>query len=182
MAPAGTPLAQLLNLWGHAQNAYRDPELRARPGGVTQFLWETFKQTYLARGQQPPAVTIQDMNRLVSLAGQQWRAERRLNGAINTFRTTGLDQALTAEHFAPDIDSRSPSQQPMGPNYRIRFNATYLVEGVAQELHFTWDPGLAAPVSTADLVGGLEEAGMGFAEDYGHTFVGLGADVSVTTF
>lgn len=182
MAAPATALAALMSMWGHAQSAYRDPTLRAAPGGVTQYLWEAWKQSYLARGEQPPKVTIQDMNRLVSQAGQQWRSEQRLNASINVFRTTGLDQAITAEHVTPDVDSRSPSQQPLGPNYRIRFDATYLIEGVAQELTFTWEPGIQAPTSVGDLLDGLTEAGEGFAEDYGTDFVGLGGNISITSF
>lgn len=180
---ASSPPGQnpLLSAWGSIQQAMRDPELRSRPGGVTQYVWEAWKQSWLGRGLQPPPATIQQMNALMGQAGRQRQAETNLNAAINTFKLSGRDQALTAMHVSPDIDSRSAAFQPMGPNYRVRFSSTFIVEGLAQELHFTWEPGLTLPASVGELLDALTDADTGFGEDYGITFVGLGGSISITT-
>lgn len=171
----------LLTIWGNIQQAVRDADLRARPGGVTQYVWEAFKQSYLARGENPPKATIQDMNRLMASAGRQQRADSVLSNAIQDYLNRGIDRALTSEMFAPDIDSRALNEQPLGPNYRIRFGTQMEVGGEQMDLTYTWSPGISPPTSISDLLGGLTEVGAGNADDYGSEFLGLTYDVSIST-
>lgn len=171
----------IASVWTDIQRAVRDPELRSTPGGITQYVWNAYQQSYLAQGLNPPPATIQDMGQLVSIASAQARAESSLQRSIDTYQRTGLDQALTADHFAPDINARELGSVPGGPDLRVRFAINLVSEGSAVTQWLTWDPGINQPQSVSGLLGGLEDAGRAAAEDYGNEYGGITGDISIAT-
>jgi hypothetical protein len=177
---ANPPGPDLTFLWGIVNRAVRDPELRARAGGVVQNVWQSYQQTYLSQGLPAPALGIQTVNRLVSTAAAQARAETNLAASIATYRRTGLDQAITADHIAPDIDRR-PGAGETSPFFaRVRFSINTGVEGAGLTRNFTWSPELNLPQSVSGLLSALDEAGAAAAEDYGEEYGGLADYVGIT--
>lgn len=173
------PQPDLSRLWGIVQRAVRDPELRSRPGGVTQNIWSAYQQAYLSAGQAPPRLGLQQVNRLVATASAQARAERALGASLETYQRTGLDQGIVAAHIGPDIDSRTGAAAQAQPLYRIRFETRVMVEGELVSRYLTWTPELALPGSVSGLLAALEEAGAAAGEDYGEEFQGLGDYFSI---
>lgn len=174
------PGPDLSYLWGIASRAVRDPELRARPGGVTQNVWEAYKQTYLDRGEVPPPLSIRDVNPLISTASAQYRAESSLAKSIDTYRRTGFDQAITAAHIAADIDQRGGAGAVSEPFYRVRFTSQLNIDGEPMTRYVTWSPQMNLPSSVSGLLGAINEAAAAAAEDYGEEYGGLGDFVSIT--
>lgn len=170
----------LTQLWGIVQRAVRDPELRARPGGVVQNIWSSYQQAYLAAGETPPVLGIAQVNRLVATASAQVRAERELARSVETFRSTGLDQAITAGHIAADIDTRAGVVGATGATFRVRFEYQINVEGEGLTRFLTWTPALNLPATVGGLLDSIEEAARAAAEDYGEDFADLGDLVSIT--
>lgn len=177
---SSNPGPDLSRLWGIVQRAVRDPELRSRPGGVVQNIWASYQQAYLSAGEAPPTLGVQQVNRLVSTAFAQVRAESELARSTATFRSTGMDQAITAAHIAPDIDTRAGVVGSTGATFRVRFQYQVNVEGEALTRYLTWTPALDLPSTVGDLMDALEEAALAAAEDYGEDFGGLGDLASIT--
>lgn len=170
----------LLQLWGIVSRATHDPELRSRPGAVTQNIFNAYQQSYLEAGQQPPALSIFEVNQLRSLASRQYLAERNLAGAIDVYQRTGFDQAIDSTMLAPDIDTGPGAGYAYPGQTRIRFQITTEVDGVPVTRWVTYMPGIEGPSSVASMMDMLDVAGEGFAEDYGEVYSGLGDQFSVT--
>ena len=168
-------------LWGSFQAAVNDPEVRAVPGGVQMYVWQSIRNDYLSRGESIPAGSFQAVNALLSLAGQQRAANERLQRALDTYQRTGLDQAILGDHMNADIDSRAPNAMPLGPSLRIRFEAGMIVDGQTIFSSFTWDPGLNPPQSASELLAGIEDAANTAAADYEMEYGGSAAILSITT-
>jgi hypothetical protein len=189
MAELSPGAQNLAAIWGSIQAAIRDPQLRAQPGGVTQYVWNAYQQSYLSRGETPPPATIRDMNTLMSAAGRIAAAERNLAPALDTFRQQGIDQVLTGAMFAPDLDARSPAQQPFGPTLRVRYEVQALVDGQPETFFLTHSPGLDTPQTVSELLDQLAESAQTqlendspFGPDFGVEYQGLGDVVSITSF
>lgn len=174
------PGPDLTYLWGIVNRAVRDSELRGRAGGVTQNVWESYKQSYLDRGEAPPPLSVRDVNPLISTAAAQYRAEARLSDSIATYRRTGLDQAITAAHIAPDIDQRPGAGAVSPAFYRVRFGSQLDIEGEPITRFVTWSPQMNLPASVSGLLSALNEAAAAAAEDYGEEYVDLTGFVSIT--
>ncbi len=174
------PRPDLQQLWGIVNRAVRDPELRARPGGVVQNVWESYKQAYVSVGLPPPRVGLQEVNKLVATASAQVRAERSLASSIEITRRTGLAQGITSAHIGPDIDTRAGVAGTAGATFRVRFESRIGVEGTEVKRYLTWTPALSLPTTTTDLLAALDEAAAAAAEDYGEDYAGLGDLVSIT--
>src|SRR5205823_4224852 len=136
---------------------------------------------FLSKREPLPPGSFQAVNSLLSLAGQQRRATDELDRAIATYRRTGLDQALTGAQIAPDIDSRSLDARLGGAMYRIRYEAAVQVEGDIVMTRFTWDPGLELPQTVSGLLDSLDAEAATAAEDYGWTYDGDAAVLSITS-
>jgi hypothetical protein len=175
------PRADLFQLWGIVNRAVRDPELRARPGGVVQNIYAAYQQGYLRAGVEPPRLVPSDVNPLYSRAAAIYRSERELAAAVGIWKTTGLDQALTGDMMARDVDAASLSQTIRGPIPRIRYEVDYLVEGESMRFIHTWHPGLDMPQSVSELLDSLESTGTEEAANYSAEFEGLGDLISITT-
>lgn len=169
------------HLWGSFQAAVNDPEVRAQPGGVQSYVWQSIRNDYLSKGEPLPAGSFQAVNALLSLAGAQRRASDALDRSIKDFQRTGIDSAITAEHLAPDIDSRGLGDQAGGALYRIRFEAPMAAGEDQFFSRFTWDPGLEVPQTISELLGGLDDAAAAAAEDYDLEYSGDAAILSITT-
>ena len=165
-------------LLGH----YSDPAVRATPGGFQMAVWAAYNEAVQTYPIPPPRIDLQTMNHYVSaIAGIA-------NGSINfgndgrRVQQTGIDRALEAKHLAPDIDSRPLDQQPLGPNYRIRFQADITIGGLPVEQWFTWEAGIAPPQTVRGVLDALDSAGEAFSQKYGMEYDGLGAQVYITTW
>ena len=174
------PRSDLLQLWGLVTRAYHDPELRVGRGRIIQNIFASYQQSYLQAGLAPPSLTLQDVNRLSSVAGAQYRAEQALARDLRVSQRTGLDVGLTAEYMARDIDTSPGAGFAYPGSMRVRFSIRTEVEGQPLERIVTWQPGLEGPDSVQSLQEQLEAAGSGFAEDYGEDFLGLGDFISIT--
>jgi hypothetical protein len=177
---ANPPGPDLTFLAGIISRAVRDPELRSRAGGVVQNVWQSYQQAYLSSGTTAPPLGIQTVNRLVATYAAQARSELALGESIATFRATGLDQAITAAHIAPDIDRRPGAGETTPAFMRVRFQVNVGVEGEPMSRYATWSPELNLPASVSGLLDALEEAAAAVAEDYGEEFGGLGDLISIT--
>lgn len=183
MSPAaGEP--DLTQLWGIIQRAVRDPELRSRSGGVVQNVWESYKQAYVAAGVQPPRLTVQQVNPLVAIASAQVRAEQRLATTIASVRSGGPEQAITAQHIAPDIDSQRGAGSTLPASYRVRFDVDLNVDGIRMSHTLTWNPEISLPATVSSLLDALDEAARAAVENdspvIGAEYLGLGDYVSIT--
>lgn len=180
MAPI-EPRPDFLRLTGIISAAVRNPANHGSLSAVTRDLYETYKQQYLALGEQPPPLLPAQVNPLLSVAFEQRRAEGALARARATFRETGLDQAITREMMARDFDVKAGAGtvRPVVP--RIRY--AYLSgEGeLAQERFVTWNPEGATPATVAQLQDALEADAAAHAEDYGEFYSGL-TDLGGITF
>lgn len=177
---SNVPGRQVFSVVGFLEQGVRDPELRARPGGVTQFVWESYKQKYLEAGQEPPPLGVQMVNRLYSVAAEKYRAERELGGAIETFRRTGLDQALTGRMFARDYDTPGGALPGSDRPIRVRFGVQVSYYGETYTRYLTWEPGLEVPQSTSGLLDALADVGASRLEQYGEEFDALSDEVSLS--
>jgi hypothetical protein len=179
--PTSASQNPLSHLWGSFQAAVNDPDVRAQPGGVQQYVWASVRSDFLSRGENLPPNSFAAVNELLSLAGQQRAANTRLQAAINSYQKTGLDAAIMAEHTAPDIDSRALNEQLLGPAFRIRYEAPFMADGGEIFLPLTWDPGIQIPQSISELMSGLDEAAFTEAGDYGYEYSGGATVVGITT-
>jgi hypothetical protein len=174
----------LTYLWGIVNRAVRDPELRSRPGGVTQNIWQSYQQTYLSQGLTPPALSIQTVNSLVQTAAAQARAEAALQEARSIFRRTGFDQAITADQIASDIDRRPGAGETSPAFHRVRFDINVNVGGLDLTHPMTWSPELNLPATVSGLLDALEEAAQAAIEENsplaGAEFQSLGDFISIT--
>ena len=174
------PPPDLRSLWGIVNRAVRDPELRARPGGVVQNIWESYKQFYVGAGLVPPPLGVQQVNTLYSIAAAQARAELELSRSIQTYNRTGLDQAITGQHIARDIDSRTLGGGAAPAFHRVRFGIQVDAGTGPIDRYVTWSPELNLPGTVSGLLDALTEHGAAAAEDYGEDYIGLGDLFSIT--
>lgn len=167
--------------WGSFLAAVNDPEVRGQPGGVQSFVWQTLRNDYLSRGEPLPAGAFQAVNTLLGVAGSARRASLALARDITEVNRSGLDRSLVAEHLARDIDARDLGQMPLGPEWRIRFEVAFNVEGESLRQWITWDPGLNPPGTVQELLDSSEDVAQLLAGDYGVDYEGLTGGFSVTT-
>lgn len=164
----------ILILEGMVRGAIHDPELRqAGFGSVVRDIWGRISEG-VATGTLADLPTLRDINSLVSLAAEQYRAEQELAGAISTYRSTGFDQEITAVMRARDIDTARGSGFGYPATDRIRFEITGTAGGLPITKYATLQPGIEGPTSVQSLLEMAEQAGQGYAEDYGFEFEGLG--------
>jgi hypothetical protein len=172
--------ADLNQLWGPVQRAVNDPAVRAQPGGITQAVWQSYYADLQAGRVTGGPLTIFDVNALVSRASEQRNARGQLAGAIDTFQRTGLDQALSGNMFARDLDAGPGAGFTQAGNFRIRFEANYSVEGETLRRFSTHVAGLNMPQSVAGLLDLLDLAGESDATDYGVEYLGGIGGIDVT--
>lgn len=172
----------LARYWSQAVAAWSDPELARGGGSKVQFVWQSITQDYLSRGEALPPGSFQQVNALLSASARVNRALLQLGKDSATVNRTGIDQAITSAHIAPDIDSRDPGSQPAGPNYRVRFRADLSAGGLAMVQWFTWSPGATLPATIQSLQDSLDIVGRGFAEDYGIDELTPTGDTVITSY
>jgi hypothetical protein len=168
--------------WSTAVAAWSDPGLAAGGGSKVQFVWQSIGQDYLSRGETLPPGSFQQVNTLLSASARVNRAMLQLGQSSLQVGRTGIDQAITSAHIAPDIDSRPPGEQPAGPNYRVRFRADLTSGGLAMTQWFTWSPGANLPATIESLNQSLDVVTRGFAEDYAIDEMALTGDTVITSY
>lgn len=175
----GNPFAQR---FGTFQAAVNDPVVRATPGGVQQYVWQDLKNYYLSRGEPLPPGAFGAVNQLLSLAGQQRQAAANLSKAINTVETTGLDQGVLSPMIAPHLDTRNIQDMALGPQHRVVYQTTELVEGEPVLSYRTHDFGYDLPQSISALTDVTESAAQVSAADYGYEWGGKAIPVAIHSY
>jgi hypothetical protein len=179
LAQARTTLGQH---WPSVVAAVFDPQVRATPGGVQQYVWASLGNYYISRGENLPAGSFAAVNRLLSLAGQQRQAQATLSQAMLALERTGIDPMLTSAHIAPSIDSRGPGEQALGPQYRATYLSQELVDGVPHLEYRTHDLGYALPQSLTELQNRVEMAAQIEAADYGYEWGGVATPIAIQSY
>lgn len=169
-------------LWGVVQAALNDPEVRARPGGVQQAIWQAYHENISQLPGEHPMLTIFQVNKLVSAAANIRGARGQLAGALARSASTGFPEALTGRMMAPDIDRGPGVGFTRSELMRARFTVNAVVGGIPSTMYLTYEPGTAPPEDTAALLADLEDVARSKAEEYGWEFAGLGDLVEITTY
>lgn len=180
---AGHPvLGPLGGAWGAMRAAVGDPVVRAQPGGIQQYVWQSISNDFLSRGEAIPPGAFQAVNRGISLAAQQYRSEQNLSRALAGFARTGIDQSISAQdHIAPSIDARPLDQLPLGPTYRVTYLTSTLVGGEPLLHYETWVSAYP-PESLSGLADAVTEAAQFQAADYNFEWLGVATPVSIQAY
>jgi hypothetical protein len=168
--------------FGQFQAAVNDPALRAIPGGVVQYVWQDIQQHYAARGESLPAGSFQAVNQLLSLAGQQRRAQLALSRSALAAEETGRPQAITAAHIAPHLDTRALNAMPGGAQHRVVYLTQEIVEGQPVLSYRTHDFGFALPQTLATMNELISSAAQIAAADYGYEWSGVAEPVAIYSY
>lgn len=171
--------------WGLAVGAWADPALPPGGGSKVQFIWQSIQQDALARGETLPFGSFQQVNALLSGSARVNRALLQLGKDTLAVNRTGIDRALTADHIAPDINTRSLDQQPAGPNFTVRFRADLTVGGLGFTQWLTWKPGANLPATIMGLQQSLDVVAQGFTEpnaSFPVDELNLTGDVVITSY
>jgi hypothetical protein len=171
--------------WGSAVAAWNDPALPVGGGSKVQFVWQSIQQDYLSRGETLPPGSFQQVNTLLSASARVNRAMLQLGKDTLAVNRTGIDRAVTADHIAPDINTRPPDQLPAGPNYNVRFRADLTVGGMGFTQWLTWKPGANLPATIQGLQESLGIVAQGFTEpnaSFPVDELSLTGDVVITSY
>lgn len=168
--------------WSAFVGAVFDPEVRSQPGGIQSYVWASLNSFYLSRGETTPPGSFQAVNTLLSLAGQQYRAQATLGQAVNALDRTGVDQAIHAGMIAPAVDAGPLGSQPLGPQYRITYEALAMVEGQPVFLTLTHDAGFDLPQSLSGLQDLIDTAAPVALSDYDLEFGGVASPVAILAY
>lgn len=169
-----------LRLWSLARGAVERPELGGNRNRVAAYIHSEYRKSYTDKGQIPPPLSIFDVNPMVSLAYRQRLAKRTLGRAVDQYRASGLDTALTPQMRAPDIDAAAGAGYIRPEKLRVRVGFTTSEETlptrwVTKEL----DLGEVSQVS--EILDMAEEYGAASAADYGLDYDGLdGIEITFT--
>jgi hypothetical protein len=168
--------------FGTFQAAVNDPVVRATPGGVQQYVWQDLRNHYLSRGEPLPAGSFAAVNQLLSLAGQQRRAQLELSRAYRLREETGQPVSLHAGMIAPHLDARGLAQRPEGAQHRVVYLTSNIVNGEPILSHQTHDFGYALPQSLDVLNELVESAAQVEAADYGYEWGGIAEPVAILSY
>jgi hypothetical protein len=171
--------------WGSAVAAWNDPELAKGGGSKVQFIWQSIQQDALARGETLPSGGFQQVNALLSASARVNRAQLQLGQDTVRVNRSGVDQAITAAHIAPDIDSRALDAMPAGPNYRVKFRVDATAGGIPMTPWLTWSPGANLPATINGLFDSLDIVAQGFTEpnaSFPVDELSLTGDVVITSY
>lgn len=161
-----------LTLWGVARGAVELPELRGNRNRATQYIHNAYRQSYLQRDLEPPPLSIQDVNQVISLAFDQRQARQELDRARRQLSQTGIDTALTPAMRAPDIDAKPGAQNIRPAKLRIRIGFTTTEETLPTQW-VTRELELGEVSQVSELEDLAEEYAASRAADYGLDFDGL---------
>lgn len=176
---AGNPFA---GSFGVFQTAVNDSQVRATPGGVQMYVWQSLTNEYAGRGETLPRGAFAAVNQLLGLAGRQRRAEQELGRARLTMEETGLDQAVTGSMIAPHLDSRPLSEQVAGAQYRVVYLTQELVDGDPVLSYRTHDFGYDLPQSLGGLQAEVDMSAQLLAADYGYEWGGVATPVAIHSY
>ena len=168
--------------WSAFVGAVFDPTVRATPGGVQMYVWQSLNSFYLSQGETLPKGSFAAVNTLLNVAGQQYRASATLDQALASFQRTGRDQAITSGLIAPSIDSAALGTQPLGPQYRLTYQSLVMAEGEPVYLNLTHDAGYDLPQSLSGLQSLIDEAAQVAAADYGFEWGGVATPTAILAY
>lgn len=168
--------------WAPFVAAVFDPEVRAQPGGVQQYVWASLNNYYASRGESLPKGSFQAVNRLLSLAGQQRAAQLSLSRTLAAVEQSGVDRMLAAQQIAPSVNARPLSQLALGPEYRVTYVSSHIVDGVPQRVTLTHDLGRDLPQSASQLRQVVEQAAQLQAADYDFEWGGIATPIAIQSY
>jgi hypothetical protein len=175
----GNPFA---GRFGTFQAAVNDPEVRAQPGGVQSYVWQDLRNYYLSRGEPLPSGAFAAVNQLLSLAGQQRRAQTELSKAYARREETGQPISVHAGMIAPHLDTRPLDQQKQGAQHRVVYLTAHIIDGQTVLSHQTHDFGYALPQSLDTLGELVESAAQLEAADYGYEWAGIAEPLAIVSY
>lgn len=175
----GNPFA---GRFGTFQAAVNDETVRRTPGGVQQYVWQDLRNYYLSRGEPLPAGSFQAVNQLLTLAGQQRRAQIELSKAYRLREETGRPVGIHAGMIASHLDARALNDRPEGSQHRVVYLTSNIVDGEAIISHQTHDFGYALPDNLDTLGELIESAAQLEAADYGYEWGGVAEPVAILAY
>jgi hypothetical protein len=175
----GNPFA---GRFGTFQAAVNDPVVRSQPGGVQSYVWQDLRNYYLSRGEPLPKGAFQAVNQLLTLAGQQRRAQEELSKAFRLREETGQTRGITSSMIAPHLDSRPLGATPEGPQHRVVYLTAHIVEGQTVLSHQTHDFGFALPQNLDTLNELVASAAQVEAADYGYEWAGIAEPLAILSY
>lgn len=169
-----------LKLWGIARGAVEIPELAGNRNRVAQYIHASYRESYIAQGQEPPPLSIFDVNPMVSLAYQQRAAKATLGRSLERLEREGVSEALTPAMRAPDIDAQAGAGYIRPEKLRIRIGFTTTEETLPTQW-VTRELDLGEVSSVGEIRDIAEEYAASRAADYGLDFDGLdGVEITFT--
>jgi len=175
----GNPFA---GRFGTFQAAVNDPQVRATPGGVQQYVWQDLRNYYLSRGEPLPPGSFAAVNQLLSLAGQQRRAQLALSSAYRQREETGQPGTITAGMISTHLDTRALGEQKEGAQHRVVYLTSNIVDGRPILSHQTHDFGYALPQTLDTLNELVASAAQVEAADYGYEWGGIAEPVAILSY
>lgn len=168
--------------WTAFVGAVYDPTVRATPGGIQSYVWQSIQNDYISRGESLPAGSFQAVNTLLRAAGEQYRAASNLSSALSSLEVNNQDVALTSAHWSNAVDARPLDQQPLGPQFRVTYMTQNIIDGEAVMAHQTWVAGYSLPESVSGLQSAIETAAQLEAADYGNEWGGVAVPVGIQAY
>lgn len=149
---------------------------------VQSYVWNDIRQYYAERGEPLPPGAFQAVNQLLSLAGQQKRAQVNLAAGLSRQEQGPFNVGITQEMTAPHLDTRALNEMPLGPQHRVVYITQDLVEGEPVLTYKTHDYGYNLPQSIAQLNADVEDAAQITAADYGFEWGGVATPVGIYSY
>lgn len=128
--------------------------------------WAAVKLNEAQTGTSWHPATIQDMNRMYSLAAG-------LRNAAAVFAAAEDTQPIPAAAVAPSWYSRSLSQFSLSPSYDIRYQVHYLDNGVEASSWLTYTRDLLLPTTKLELIAKIELNARSSLADYNQQFLAI---------
>jgi hypothetical protein len=168
--------------WPMIQAAVGHPEVYRPAGGLQAYVWGQVRTYYAKRGQALPQGAFQAVNALLGAAGTQNRAAIALSRTMRLQERTGFTQALTAAHIAPAVDTRSLSQMPRGPRYKVVYRSLRSQGGISVVKDKTHIFGYALPQDLSSLQDAITTASQIDAADYEQEWEGADVPISIQSY
>lgn len=165
------PPRDALMLLGYIQAAVHDPLLGGSLSRVTQNVYESYRQRYLAQGEAAPTIPFGSLNQEIGIAFAQRRAQLELQAARSERARTGNDIAITRAMMAPSFRAELGAQPEAGSRVQIRYSYLTGDPSLPVEKYRTYIPGLGGPASLNELEDLVDQDAIANSENYGEFYL-----------